>query len=209
MCVFVCVWCGVCCGVVRMCVSPIDVITFRKHVCVSPIDVITFGKHMWCGVMQLLKKPVRLMCVSPINVITFRKHMCVSPIDVITFCPSTSSLSAQALAVLGGANVCFVYRRHDFFRAHVCFAHRRHHFLPVFARRARCNFTRSSFSTSSRKAETPVDGGDGGDSVKCACSACVGCVCVCVFVFVCVWCGVCCGVVWCDFTLSLVFFVFH
>ena len=105
--------------------------------------------------------------------------MCVSPIDVITFCPSTSSLSAQALAVLGGANVCFVYRRHDFFRAHVCFAHRRHHFLPVFARRARCNFTRSWFSTSSRKAETPVDGGDGCDGVKCVCSACVGCVCLC------------------------------
>ena len=47
-------------------------------------------------------------------------------------------------------------------------------------------FSRSSVSHLFLSTETPVDGDDGGDGVKCVCSACVGCVCVCVCVFVCV-----------------------
>ena len=45
-------------------------------------------------------------------------------------------------------------------------------------------FSRSSVSHLFLSTETPVDGDDGGDGVKCVCSACVGCVCVCVCVCV-------------------------
>ena len=40
-------------------------------------------------------------------------------------------------------------------------------------------FSRSSVSHLFLSTETPVDGDDGGDGVKCVCSACVGCVCLC------------------------------